>query len=153
MENLNINQPLAWQAEIDPILLKINRHYEEEYRGFKFEVNLSNSLYNKNYSASIKMGTVNNPNVSSTEIYKDSSSSLSKIEGEEINEYIDNIYKKIIKELNNTKAIIDSCLRGTELEGYTSIKIDPSTFVVSDELPPAMMEEKSVKPRKRKAAI
>lgn len=150
----NINQPLVWRAEIDPILLKINRYYEEEYRGFKFEVNLSNSLYNKNYSASIKMGTVNNPNVSSTEIYKDSSSSVSKIENnEEINDYIDNIYKKIIKELNNTKAIIDSCLRGAELEGYNSIKIDPSTFVVKDNIPPELLEEKAVKTRKRKAAM
>ena len=112
----NINQPLVWQAEIDPILLKINRHYEEEYRGFKFEVNLSNSLYNKNYSASIKMSTVNNPNISSTEIYKDSSSSVSKIEGEEINDYIDNIYKKIIKELNDCKQKSRKYLRDFEEE-------------------------------------
>lgn len=145
MESIKIN----WKVEIDPLLLNINRSYEEDYKGFHFNLKLTNSLYSKEYSSSVKMRATNLPNDSGKEIYRDSSKSSSLNFGpeENIDKYIDDIQENLINALNHTKSIIDSCLRDVEIEGYNK-EIDIS----SNELQILVenVDKSKVKTRERK---
>ena len=111
--NKELNK-IDWKAEIDPISLKIIRKYEEDYKGFHFDVTLTNVLYNRECSATINMKAISNLNDNGKEIFKYFVNADSAFK----DTFINDTEEKIINELKKVKDNLDVCFRGVEVEGY-----------------------------------
>lgn len=132
MTNNNLEK-IDWKAEIDPISLKIIRKYEEDYKGFHFDITLTNVLYNRECSASIKMKAISNMNDNGKEIYKYSINADSAFK----DTFINDTEEKLILELKKVKDNLDVCFKGVEVEGYNKTSNNElQRFVESEEKKP-----------------
>ena len=145
MTNNNELNKIDWKAEIDPISLKIIRKYEEDYKGFHFDVTLTNVLYNRECSATINMKAISNLNDNGKEIFKYFVNADSAFK----DTFINDTEEKIINELKKVKDNLDVCFKGVEVEGYNKTSNNEMQRFVEGE------EKKSQTriPRKRTTAV
>lgn len=132
MSNNNELNKIEWKAEIDPIFLKIIRKYEEDYKGFHFDVTMTNVLYNRECSATINMKAISNLNDNGKEIFKYFINADSAFK----ETFINDTEEKIINELKKVKDNLDVCFKGVEVEGYNKTSNELQRFVENEEKKP-----------------